>query len=389
MRIFVTGGGSAGHVTPILAVAADIKRLTEDSEIIFIRQIGDRETSELIVAQGSDVIDRVIPIAAGKFRRYHGVAWWKQALDIPMQLKNIRDSLYFVLGIMQSLMLMLIKRPDVVFVKGGYVGLPVGLVASAIGVPLVIHESDTHMGLTNKILSSKASAIGLGVPKKYFQLDNQNTYFVGVPVSKDYRKVTTDMQIAYKKELGIEPGEPLVVITGGSNGAQRINNMMIDIAPALTKKAQVIHQTGRETYEQTKNAIEQSLSNKLLSRYRLVPFIEKDMHIYLGAADVVVTRVGTTTMSELALSAKPLILIPNPKLVYGHQLKNARMYKDAQAAIVMDEAQLIDSPKLLLEALEELLESPEEQKVLAINLSKMAKPEASEDIARLIISSAK
>src|SRR5665811_732474 len=149
MRIFVTGGGSAGHVTPILAVAADIKLLIEDSEIIFIRQIGDRETSELIVAQGSDVIDRVIPIAAGKFRRYHGVAWWKQALDIPMQLKNIRDSLYFVLGIMQSLMLMLIKRPDVVFVKGGYVGLPVGLVASAIGVPLVIHESDTHMGLTN------------------------------------------------------------------------------------------------------------------------------------------------------------------------------------------------------------------------------------------------
>ncbi len=158
-----------------------------------MRQFGDEKTSELIAAQGSKVIDQVTPIAAGKFRRYHGVAWWKQVLDIPMQLRNIRDVFYFLIGLFQSGLLMLTKRPDVVFVKGGYVGLPVGLMANLFNKPLVIHESDTHMGLTNKILSSRATAIGLGVPKKYFQLDNDRAYFVGVPVSDDYRRVTEEV----------------------------------------------------------------------------------------------------------------------------------------------------------------------------------------------------
>ncbi len=365
-----------------------MKQLDPNAEIIFVRQFGDEKTSELIAAQGSEVIDQVIPIVAGKFRRYHGVAWWKQALDIPMQLRNIRDAFYFSIGLLQSSFLMLTKNPDVVFVKGGYVGLPVGLMANLFGKPLVIHESDTHMGLTNKILSSKATAIGLGVPKKYFQLDNDNAYFVGVPVSDDYQRVTSEIQKKYKKMLGINPEEKLVVVTGGSNGAERINNMMVAIAPDLVKKAHVIHQTGSETYERTKEAVGETLADDFRTRYELVPFIDKDMHVYLGAGDAIVTRVGTTTMSELALSAKPLVLIPNPKLVYGHQLKNAQMYATADAAVVLDEVELLNDPEPLLSNLVKLLDSPTISSKFSENLSKLATPNASEDIAKLILDSA-
>lgn len=389
MRIVVTGGGSAGHVTPILAVAADIKQLNPEAEIIFVRQIGDKKTSELIAAQGSEIIDDVVAIAAGKFRRYHGVAWWKQALDIPMQLRNIRDAFYFAIGFVQSIWLTIIKNPNIVFVKGGYVGLPVGLVATMFKKPLVIHESDTHMGLTNKILSSRATAIGLGVPKEYFHLDNDRAYFVGVPISDQYQKVTEKLQSNYKKQLGVNPEDNLLVVTGGSNGAERINNMMIAIAPELVKKTHVIHQTGNETFEQTKEAIDESIPGELRNNYEMVSFIEKDMHVYLGAGDVVVTRVGITTMSELALSEKPLILIPNPKLVYGHQLMNAQMYDAAGAAVVLDELELMDNPQALLEAVEQLLGSEEERSRLSANLAKLAKPNASEDIAKLILDNAK
>lgn len=344
----------------------------------------------MIEAQGSEIIDQVTAIAAGKFRRYHGVAWWKQALDIPMQLRNIRDAFYFLIGLVQSAFLMIFKRPDVVFVKGGYVGLPVGLMASLFSIPLVIHESDTHMGLTNKVLSSRASAIGLGVPKKYFQLDNEKSYFVGVPVSKQYKKVSTSLQREYKKQLGVNPEEMLVVVTGGSNGAETINEMMVSIAAQLTKKAHIIHQTGNETHDWTKNAIDEALNDSnLRNNYELVPFIEKDMFVYLGAGDVIVTRVGTTTMSELALSAKPLVLIPNPKLVYGHQLKNAQMYDDANAAIVLDQDKLMEDPTILLRSIEGLLNSSEHRDKLSRELFKLAKPNASEDIAKLIISNAK
>lgn len=373
-----------------MAVAAEIKKLNPDAQISFVRQVGDKKTRELLEAQGSGVIDKTFVIAAGKFRRYNGVVWWKQMLDVPMQLRNIRDALYFVTGIIQSLFLVIFQRPDVVFVKGGYVGFPVGLAAAALGKPLVIHESDTRMGLTNKMLSKRAAAIGLGVPTKYFQIDSEKARFVGVPISKHFTKVDKNLQAEYKKQLqGIDPEERLVVITGGSNGAQKINEAMAKIAPNIVEEAIVIHQTGYETYEQTKQSVYSNLDGNQQNRYRLIPFIDKNIHVYFGAADIIVTRVGTTTMSELAVSHKPVILVPNPKLVYGHQLMNAKMYEKAGAAVVLDENELVDNPDVLLDRLIELLHSKKHREQLADNLSTFARPKASEDIAKMIIDNAK
>ncbi len=349
--------------------------------------MGDSDTLELISNESSN-IDRSVAIAAGKFRRYHGVPWQKQALDIPMQLLNLRDGLFFLIGLVQSFFMLLLRRPDVVFVKGGYVGLPVGLSASWLGIPLVIHESDAHMGLTNKTLSTRAVAIGVGMPEENYQLGNTEVSFVGVPVSSAYRFVDSKLMNKYKSQLGVEPETKVVVITGGSHGAERINNIVGQVSGDLVKQARVFHQTGQETYESTKEAVEDALSVDEQDKYTLLPFIEKDMHVYLGAADVVVTRVGTTTMAELAIAAKPLVLIPNPKLVYGHQLKNAEVYKGAGAAVVVDESQALKDSNILLAAVTSLLASSAQREKLSTNLHKLAKPNAAKDIAKLILKQA-
>lgn len=350
-----------------------------------MRQIGDRDTLELINNDEAARVDKVVAIAAGKFRRYHGVSWVKQALDIPMQLKNIRDGLFFLAGVIQSFTMFVFSRPDVVFVKGGYVGLPVGLAAIALRIPLVIHESDIHMGLTNSILSKHARAIGVGMPKNNYQLGNTEVDFVGVPVGRDYKYVDEALRTQYKKQLGIDTSKQVVVVTGGSHGAERVNNIVSAIAAKLADRAYILHQTGEETFEATKAALEASLSPEQLDNYRTQAFVSSDMHVFLGAGDVVVTRVGVTTISELAISAKPLVLIPNPKLVYGHQLLNAKAYQEEGAAIVVDEGEATDNPELLYQVVTDLLDSEGKRKKLATSLHKLAKPDASIDIAKLII----
>jgi len=350
-----------------------------------VRQIGDRNTFELIKNDGAACIDKSVAIAAGKFRRYHGVSWVKQVLDIPMQLKNIRDGAFFLLGLIQSFVMFVLSRPDVVFVKGGYVGLPVGLAAVVLRIPLVVHESDTHMGLTNSILSKHARAVGVGMPKSNYQLENTEVSFVGVPVSSDYKYVDEALQAQYKKQLGIDTSKQVVVVTGGSHGAERVNNIVSAIAAKLADRAYILHQTGKETFEATKAALEANLSPEQLDNYRVQAFVGSDMHVFLGAGDVVVTRVGVTTISELAISAKPLVLIPNPKLVYGHQLLNAKAYQEENAALVVDESEATDDPELLYQAVVDLLDSEDKRKELAANLHKLAKPDASTDIAKLIL----
>ncbi len=386
MRVVVTGGGSAGHVKPILAVAAEIKSQQPEAQVIFVRQIGDKDTLNLLKNTDENIVDQIKGIAAGKFRRYHGVSWQKQVLDVKMQLLNIRDALFFVIGLKQSFFMLLLLKPDVVFVKGGYVGLPVGLCASLLRIPLILHESDVKMGLTNRILSRYALAVGVGMPEDNYQLGNTTISFVGVPVSSDYKFVGPALQAKYKKQLNIDPKKRVVVITGGSRGAERVNNIVVAIGARLAHEAHVIHQTGQETYQATKKAIEDQLTDETRGNYQLLPFIERDMQVYLGAADVVVARVGTTTMAELAITAKPLVLIPNPKLVYGHQLENAKIYQSANAAVVVDEELAIQDPSILLDNVLHLLNSSAKREKLATNLHRLAKPSAAKDIAKLILS---
>lgn len=301
-----------------------------------------------------------------------------------MQLKNIRDGFFFAFGLVQSLLYLSLKRPDVVFVKGGYVGLPVGLAASWLGVPLVIHESDTIMGLTNRTLARRAAAVGVGMPENNYDLGNAKVVFVGVPTSDKFHKITNREQGLLKESLGLKNDDQLVFITGGSQGAERVNQIAVASISEIAKKAFIIHQAGEETLEEARRET-QSLPDKLKIRYSLEDFID-DMPKVMGAADVVVSRVGATTVSELAILAKPVVLIPNPKLVYGHQLKNADAIKNANAAVIVNEADALADSSILSNAVLELLGSENKRKELSANINQLAKPNAVKEIADLIVS---
>lgn len=149
MRILVTGGGSGGHITPILAVVHELRQLSPKAEIIYVGQTGD----DLLDVPAHDPnIASVVAIRAGKFRRYHGEGW-KQLFDVVTLCKNLRDAVWVLIGLWQSFWLLGRLRPDVIFVKGGFVGVPVGLAAALRGIPYVTHDSDALPGLANRIIA--------------------------------------------------------------------------------------------------------------------------------------------------------------------------------------------------------------------------------------------
>src|SRR3989344_909016 len=161
MVIILTGGGSGGHITPILALADELKKQKPDARVIYTGQIGD-SLGDIVRIHPS--VDEVYGVRAGKFRRYHGQGLM-QVLDIPTLYKNIRDSFYVMIGFVQSWFLLGRLKPSVIFVRGGYVGVPVGLAAARRKIPYITHDSDAIASLANRIISKRAAAHAVALPK--------------------------------------------------------------------------------------------------------------------------------------------------------------------------------------------------------------------------------
>ena len=366
----------------MLAVINELSRHDPQLEVIFVtdRKFGAQARSLL---KNADTEVEVRQVLAGKFRRYHGVPWIQQLLDIPTLLKNIRDLFYFAIGTVQSVWLVLRFKPDVIFTKGGFVCVPVGLAAKLFGVPLVIHDSDAHPGLANRILARWAATIATGSPLENYDYPAAKSKYVGIPVDNKYKPVNSEEQKKYKAEIGLpDITKPLVVITGGGLGAKNINIAAVSVAPKLIEYTAVFHITGENTFKETRD--------KAPSRadYMIVPFVSDKMHRVFGAADVVVTRAGATAMQELAGMAKPVVIVPNPKLTGGHQLKNASVYRDAGAAVVLDEEEMRKHPDILLDALKKLVTDESSRRKLGEKLGRFAKTDAAVNMAHLIVAAA-
>ncbi len=323
-------------------------------------------------------------IIGGKFRRYNHVSMWRQLLWPSVVLMNIRDGFLVVIGFLQSIVKLIIWRPDVVFTKGGYVCLPVGIAARLLGIPLVIHDSDAHPGLTNRILGKWATLIATGAPLEYYSYPIEKARYVGIPIAPEFHEFSDAERLVAKQKWGISPNNPLIVITGGGLGAGRINNTTALVLNDLLKLGSVVLISGTSQYDELR-----SLTPPDSDRFQLHSFISKDMALLLGAADVVVTRAGATTILELAALEKPTILIPNGKLTGGHQLKNADVYVKANAVIVVDENKMLEEPAILVDAIDEILSNPNMSKAMAHRFSNFVRPNAAKDVANMIISSAK
>ncbi len=379
MKILAVGGGSGGHVTPVVAVLREIRKSHPQAEIRFWCDTKFASHARSLFVSFDPEL-RIDSIVSGKFRRYHHLTVLQQLLWVRLVLLNIRDSFLVGIGFVQSFMKLVVWRPDVVFTKGGYVCLPVGLAAKVLRIPLVIHDSDAHPGLTNRILSKWATSIGTGAPLEYYDYPKQRSRYIGIPISSDFHPFSEHERTVAREEWGIDLDRPLVVITGGGLGAQRINNVVVEILPELKKLASVVLIAGSAQYDELR-----ALTPPNSTRFQLYPFIAEGMASLLGGADVVVARAGATTILELAALAKPTILVPNGKLTGGHQLKNARVYSDAHAVNIVDEDAMLEDKTVLVEAVTSLLGDSSKLAQLSTNIVTFARPNAARDMADMII----
>lgn len=323
-------------------------------------------------------------ICAGKFRRYHHMSVVRHLMSPSIVFPNIRDGFLIGIGFLQSVAKLLLWRPDVIFTKGGYVCMPVGLAAHILHIPLVIHDSDAHPGLTNRILSRWATAIATGAPLEHYDYPASKSKYVGIPISSEFREFSESDKLAAKRQWGIDENRPLIVVTGGGLGARRINDSVAVVLGELMALGSVVVMSGSNQYDELR-----SIMPPDSSRFQLYSFVSHDMASLLGAADVVVARAGATTILELAALAKPTILIPNGELTGGHQLKNAAVYAKKNAVIVLDEMRVLDNPQLLVSAIRDVLIDSDCAKKMAKALSGFARPNAAKDVAEMIINSIK
>lgn len=322
---------------------------------------------------------RVDRIVAGKLRRYHHLTLMQQLLWPSLVLKNFGDGFLVAAGIVQSIIKLIVWRPDVVFTKGGYVCLPVGFAAHLLRIPLVIHDSDAHPGLTNRILSRWATTIATGAPLEYYHYDATRSHYVGIPVDDSLRPISHGKQQMAKKQWGIDTNYPLIVVTGGGLGAKRINDAVAGALPELLRLGSVVLVAGKGQYDALSGVVPTNSD-----RFQLHAFVT-EMPSLLSAADIVIARAGATTILELSALEKPTILIPNGKLTGGHQLKNAAVYQEKEAIIVVDEDQMEQDPKVLLDAIEELLRNPKKAHKMAKAFHEFSRPDAAHDMANLIL----
>ena len=330
------------------------------------------------------VIEKNHTIFAGKLRRYHGKQWYWYLSQPGLIFHNIKDTFLFGLGFMKSILILLAWRPDVVFVKGGYVGLPVGLAAAMLRIPIVTHDSDVLPGLTNRILSRYAAALAVGAPiDQYPQYKNKNVHFTGVPVRAEF--LTPPVHDRAKKALGFDEQAVVIAIVGGSLGALRVNDAVAaDLEAILTPRDSAVYWlTGEKGYA----TLQRQLGTKYGKRLVLQPY-SHDLPTIFAAATMVITRAGATTLAELAIMKKPCIIIPNPLLAGGHQTKNAQMLAVAQAAIVVNETALEADRGVLARTIEGVVKNTTLQQSLSDNLATFARPTAAADIAYLIITTA-
>ena len=380
--MLLTGGGTAGHVTPLLAVAAELKKRDHTTKIKYIGSYGDRFCK---LALDSPDIDSVNKISAGKFRRYHGFKKSFYFKNPDVMIKNSRDSLYFLFGIIQSLWILALYRPSIVFVKGGFVGLPVGLAAAFWHIPIVVHDSDTIPGLTNRILSRYAKLMAVAMPPEYYRYPKKFTRYTGLPIRPEFTPVTKAIKKSARNILSIPDTAKVITVVGGSLGAMRLNNAITDIAPSLLasdKNIWLLHVTGSNQYQEVESFY-QSLPKEEYQRTKCWPFLD-DVHQLTAAATIVVSRAGSS-IHELSAQQKTVILVPNPVLTGGHQTVNAKLLQKRHAAIVVTEDQLdtTDDEQLSI-VIRQLLASPNERQNLSKALSSLAVPNASAKIVDVI-----
>lgn len=375
MRIVVSGGGTAGHISPALATCDALKSLDKSVELLYVGQAGGME-ERIVAASGL----KFKGIQAGKFRRYHSAGALEQIMNLHTLAPNAKDAVRTVAGVADSLKVLRAFKPDVVFLKGGFVCVPVGIAAKMLRLPYVIHESDVSPGLANRILARWASRIAVGFPvKSYRDLDRTKLVFTGNPVRNEV--IQADRAEGLKK-FELDADLPVLFVTGGSGGAAQINDMVVRAMPELLERCQMIHLTGEREFDRVQFELKRMGKIQNMERYHAYGFLMGEMAAALAVADVVIARAGANTIAELAALGRPTVLIPNYEMA-GHQVENARVLARAGAARVLDGAKL--TPEQLVGEVRRLIDDGEERQRLERGIRAFYKPDAARELAQVIL----
>lgn len=374
------GGGSGGHVIPVVAVFKKILEKNSDVELRFWCDKKFAPQASKIMSNEFGEKVKFSTISSGKLRRYNNMSLLQHLLDFEIVFNNFVDIFRNLTGIIQSFAKMLIWRPDVIFCKGGFVCVPAGIAAWVLRIPMVIHDSDAHAGLANRILSRFAKRIATGAPLEFYNYPREISKYVGIPVMAEFREYSNAERAEFKQELGFSKDRDLVVVTGGGLGAERINNAISKEGKKLVEAgAQVMLISGAGQYEALREECE-----KIGEGFVLKDFVSGGMWKVLAAADLVVARAGATSNLELAGLAKPTILVPNARLTGGHQLKNAQVYEKAGAVEVVSDDEIAEKPEILSQKIISVLGDKAKMKQLSKEFSKFAKPNAAADVAEMV-----
>ncbi len=306
--IILTGGGTAGHVTPNIALLPKLRELGYD-----IHYIGSYNGIEkgLIEAQGI----KYYGIDSGKLRRYRDI-------------KNLTDPGHVIHGYAQARKLLKEIKPDIVFSKGGYVSVPVVLAAARYRIPTIIHESDLTPGLANKICFNAASKICCNFPETMKYLPEKKRELTGCPIRAELMEGNADTA---RKKLGFADKKPVIMVIGGSLGSVAVNTLVRKSLPMLLKKYQVIHICGRGNIDEALNEVK---------GYKQFAYVNEDLKDFFALADVVISRAGANAICEILALHKPNILIPlGGSASRGDQLLNAKSFqRQGFSEVLMEDA---------------------------------------------------
>lgn len=359
MRILISGGGTGGHISPALAIIEELRRRDPD---LLLRWIGKSGSMEERASQAAEVPFRAIPAAGwprGKapFRRL-----WVMFV---MGIAALRAA-----GYVRSF------RPQVVVGVGGYVSLPVLWIAQRMGVPTMIHEQNKRMGMTNRLLAPRATRVFLSFEATQGGYAPEAARTTGNPVRSGF--ITPPDKAEARQRLGLDSGVPVVLVSGGSQGARTLNRAMSG-ALAQFKKGEVhfLWMTGKADYIEAVTTAENCACS-----VSVFPYIE-DMVTACAAADLIVSRAGASSTAEIAAMGKASLLIPFPHATDNHQEDNARAFEAAGAAEVLLDIEC--NPEVFESEIRALLQDHEKRQAMEHAARSLAKSLAAEAITEEIM----
>lgn len=363
IRIIISGGGTGGHLFPAIAIANGLRRLEPSAEILFVGANGKMEMQKVPEA-GYEITG--LPVAG---------------LVRGVSVRNIHVAWRLFRSMLKAGKIVKRFRPDVVVGVGGYASGPVLKQAQRRGVPTVIQEQNSYAGVTNKLLAKKAEKICVAYEgmEKYFP--KEKIILTGNPVRQAYDNLDS-LRAEAMEHFKLKPGLPVILVLGGSLGAGTVNNSVgSGIARVEASGVQMIWQTGSHYYDRMRELAEE----KAVTHSVVTGFISR-MDLAYAAADVIISRAGAGTISELALVGKPVILVPSPNVAEDHQTHNAMALVNHGAALIVRDAEA--QADLITTALS-LLNDSAKRLALSENISKMAIKDSADVIAREVLKLAK